>query len=87
MVIMMIDLKNKNILCNTREELEAILKEAKNQKITWVVGRKINLDDLENNDIPIVLCFDDLITLSWNSLEDCNEEEHFITDLAKDLLN
>lgn len=84
---MMIDLKGKNILCNTKEEIEAILKEAKNQKITWVIGRKINLDDLENNDIPVVLCFDNLITLSWNSPEDCNKEEYFITDLARDLLN
>ena len=84
---MMIDLKNKNILCNTREELEAILKEAKNQKIIWVFGRTVGIDDLEFDIIPVVLCFDDLITLSWSSLEECDEEEHFITDLAKDLLN
>lgn len=87
MVIILIDFNNKRILCNTKEEIEAILKEAKNQKITWVTGRKINLDDLENNDIPVVLCFDNLITLSWDSPEDCNKEEYFITDLAKDLLN
>lgn len=82
---MMIDLKNKNILCNTKEELEAILKEAKNQKIIWSTGRPVNIDDFDI--IPVVLCFDNLITLTWNSPEDCDKEEYFITDLAKDLLN
>lgn len=81
----MIDLKCKNILCNTKEELETILKEAKNQKITWCTGRTVNIDDFDI--IPVVLCFDNLITLSWNNPEDCDKEEYFITDLAKDLLN
>ena len=52
----MIDLKCKNILCNTKEELEAILKEAKNQKITWCTGRTVNIDDFDDI-IPVVLCF------------------------------
>ena len=82
---MMIDLKDKNILCNTKEELEAILKEAKNQKITWCTGRAVNIGDLDI--IPIVLCFDNLMKLSWNDPKDCNEEGYFVTDLAKDLLN
>lgn len=85
MVIMMIDLKNKNILCNTKEELEAILKEAKNQKVTWCTGGTADVDDFDI--VPVVLCFNNLITLSWNSPEDCDKEEYFITDLAKDLLN
>ena len=82
----MIDLKCKNILCNTKEELEAILKEAKNQKITWCTDRTVNIDDFDDI-IPVVLCFDNLITLSWDDPKNCNEEGCFITDLAKDLLN
>lgn len=83
---MMIDLKDKNILCNTKEELEAILKEAIDQKIRWCSGRTVNIDDLAYI-IPVVLCFDSFITLSWISIEDCGKEKYFITDLAKDLLN
>lgn len=82
---MMIDLKDKNILCNTKEELEAILKEAKNQKITWVTGKTVNIGDL--GIIPIVLCFDNLTTLAWDRPKNCDKEGYFITDLAKDLLN
>lgn len=85
MVIILINLKGKNILCNTKEELEAILKEAKNQNITWCTGRTVNIDDFEI--IPVVICFDNLTRLSWNSPEDCDEEGYFVTDLAKDLLN
>ena len=81
----MIDFKGKNILCNTKEELEAILKEAKNQKITWCTGRTVNIDDFDI--IPVVICLDNRMTLSWNSPEDCDEEDYFVTDLAKDLLN
>lgn len=84
---MMIDLKNKNILCNTREEVEAIFKEEINQEVVWCTGRTVSIDDLEFGIIPIALCFDNSMKLSWNSIEDCNKEEYFITDLAKDLLN
>lgn len=84
---MMVDLKGKNILCNTKEEVEAILKEAIDQKSTWCTGLTINLHDLGFDIIPVVLCFDNSIKLSWSTLEDCNDEEYFVTDLAKDLLN
>ena len=83
----MINLKEKNILCNTKEEFEAIIKEAISQKVVWYTGRMINLDDLGFEIIPVVLCFNDLITLSWKNPNDCDKEDYFITDLAKDLLN
>ena len=83
----MIDFKGKNILCNTKEELEAIIKEVIDQKIVWHSGKTVSVDDLEFSINPVVLCFDDLMKLSWSSLESCDEEDYFVTDLAKDLLN
>lgn len=87
MVTILIDLKEKNILCNTKEELDAIIKEAIDQKITWCTGRLVDLHDLEFCVIPVVLCFDSTIRLIWKSPKYCDREKYFITDLAKDLLN
>lgn len=88
MVIMMINLKEKNILCNTKEEFESIIKEAINQKIAWCgTGDMVTIHDLEFDNIPVVLCFNDLTKLYCRSPWNCYKEEYFITDLAKDLLN
>lgn len=88
MVIMMINLKGKNILCNTKEEFESIIKEAINQKIAWCgTGDMVTIHDLEFDNIPVVLCFNNLTKLYWRSPWNFYKEEYFITDLAKDLLN
>lgn len=88
MVIILINLKNKNILCNTKEEFEAIIKEAINQKMAWCgTGDMVTIHDLEFDNIPVVLCFNDLTKLYLRSPWNCYKEEYFITDLAKDLLN
>ncbi|HAU85814.1 MAG TPA: hypothetical protein DCW90_10015 [Lachnospiraceae bacterium] len=85
----MINLNGKNVLCNTEDELKGIFEEANRQNFTWVTGRKISTEEKNQFNIyPVVLCFDSsLKLLSWNRLDDCNNEEYFITDLAKDLLN
>ena len=75
----MIDLKGKNILCSTRTEAAAILKEAEKQGIKWYNG------DLATTFNPfdenyIVLCFNDSC-ISWS------KSVLSVTDLAKDLLN
>lgn len=85
---MMINLKGKNILCNTKEEFESIIKEAINQKMAWCgTGDMVTIHDLEFDNIPVVLCFNDLTKLYLRSPWNCYKEEYFITDLAKDLLN
>lgn len=75
----MIDLKGKNILCSTRTEAAAILKEAEKQGIKWYNG------DLATTFNPfdenyIVLGFNDSC-ISWG------KSVLSVTDLAKDLLN
>lgn len=85
---MMINLKGKNILCNTKEEFESIIKEAINQKIAWRgTGDMVTIHDLEFDNIPVILYFNDLTKLYCRIPWNCYKEEYFITDLAKDLLN
>ena len=88
MVIGMINLKNKNILCNTKEEFKAIIKEAINQKVAWCgTGDMVTIYDLEFDYIPVILCFDNLTRLYCKNPWNCYKEKYFITDLAEDLLN
>lgn len=76
---MMIDLKGKNVLCNTRTEVVTILKEAEKQGIKWYNGDLATTFNPFNENY-IVLCFNDsCITWSKSVLS--------VTDLAKDLLN
>ena len=87
-MIILINLKNKNILCNTKEEFEAIIKEAINQKVAWCgTDDMVTIQDLEFDNIPVVLCFNNLTRLYWKNPWNCYKEKYFITDLAKDLLN
>ena len=85
MVIILINFRNRRILCNTNEEAKAILEKAKLQGIKWCTGKEIDIE--KYNVIPIVFTFGSDAKLSWNDLDDATNVGYFITDLAKDLLN
>ena len=85
MVIILINFRNRRILCNTDEEAKAILEKAKLQGIKWCTGKEIDIE--KYNVIPIVFTFGSDAELSWNDLDDVTNVGYFITDLAKDLLN
>ena len=72
----MIDLKDRSVLCATKTEVDAILKEAEKQEIKWRHGVLATTYNpfIES---PIVLYFDD-DGISWSG---CS------TDLATNLLN
>lgn len=80
MVILMIDLKGKNVLCETKEEVDEILKEAEKQLFRWSYSGKLatKINPFEKN--FIVLIFNES-GISWSNMK------MNVTDLAKDLLN
>lgn len=76
----MIDLKCKNILCNTKEEAYAILEEAEKQGISWCDGTPATKEFIAFKGNYITLCFrEDNVY--------CGEGIISPTDNAKDLLN
>lgn len=75
----MIDLKEKNVLCTTKDEAAAILKEAEKQGIRWYDGDLATAyNPLIEHDGPIVLTF------KYNSI---NWIGASVTDTARDLLD
>ena len=75
----MIDLKEKNVLCTTKDEAAAILKEAEKQGIRWYDGDLATAyNPLIEHDGPIVLTFK-YIGINWIGAN--------ATDTARDLLN
>lgn len=75
----MIDLKEKNVLCTTKDEAAAILKEAEKQGIRWYDGDLATAyNPLIEHDGPIVLTF------KYNSI---NWIGASATDTARDLLD
>ena len=75
----MIDLKEKNILCTTKDEAAAILKEAEKQEIRWYDGDLATAyNPLIEHDGPIVLTF------KYNGI---NWIGASATDTARDLLD
>lgn len=80
MVILMIDLKGKNVLCETKEEVDEILKEAEKQRFRWSFSGKLatKINPFEKN--YIVLTFNES-GITWSDMK------MNVTDLAKDLLN
>lgn len=75
----MIDLKEKNVLCTTKNEAAAILKEAEKQGIRWYDGDLATAyNPLIEHDGPIVLTF------KYNGI---NWIGASATDTARDLLN
>ena len=80
MVILMIDLKGKNVLCETKEEVDEILKEAEKQRFRWSSSGKLatKINPFEKN--YIVLTFNES-GITWSDMK------MNVTDFAKDLLN
>ena len=75
----MIDLKEKNVLCTTKDEAAAILKEAEKQGIRWYDGDLATAyNPLIEHDGPIVLTF------KYNGINWIGANA---TDTARDLLN
>lgn len=75
----MIDLKEKNVLCTTKNEAAAILKEAEKQGIRWYDGDLATAyNPLIEHDGPIVLTFK-YNGINWIGASD--------TDTARDLLD
>ena len=75
----MIDLKEKNVLCTTKDEAAAILKEAEKQGIRWYDGDLATAyNPLIEHDGPIVLTF------KYNGI---NWIGASATDTARDLLD
>lgn len=75
----MIDLKEKNVLCTTKDEAAAILKEAEKQGIRWYDGDLATAyNPLIEHDGPIVLTF------KYNGI---NWIGTSTTDTARDLLD
>ena len=75
----MIDLKEKNVLCTTKDEAAAILKEAEKQEIRWYDGDLATAyNPLIEHDGPIVLTF------KYNGI---NWIGASATDTARDLLD
>ena len=75
----MIDLKEKNVLCTTKDEAAAILKEAEKQGIRWYDGDlATTYNPLIEHDGPIVLTF------KYNGINWIGANA---TDTARDLLN
>ena len=75
----MIDLKEKNVLCTTKNEAAAILKEAEKQGIRWYDGDLATAyNPLIEHDGPIVLTF------KYNGI---NWIGASATDTARDLLD
>ena len=75
----MIDLKEKNVLCTTKNEAAAILKEAEKQGIRWYDGDLATAyNPLIEHDGPIVLTF------KYNGI---NWIGASVTDTARDLLD
>lgn len=75
----MVDLKGKNILCNTKKETAAILEEAEKQGIKWRDGELATTYNPFTEEY-IVLCFKNN-NVSWTQSVLAN------VDYAKDLLN
>lgn len=75
----MIDLKEKNVLCTTKDEAAAILEEAEKQGIRWYDGDLATaFNPLIKNDGPIVLTF------KYNGINWIGANA---TDTARDLLD
>ena len=75
----MIDLKEKNVLCTTKDEAAAILKEAEKQGIRWYDGDLATAyNPLIEHDGPI------LLTFKYNGINWIGANA---TDTARDLLN
>lgn len=74
-----IDLKEKNVLCTTKDEAAAILEEAEKQGIRWYDGDLATAHNpLIERDGPIVLTFKDN-GINWIGAN--------VTDTARDLLD